>query len=265
MSAATVSGNRSLAGLPSLSGKRIVVTRPQAQAAVLAEKLAALGAVPVLFPTIAIVPLDDLGPLEAALGRLGAQAYQWLIFTSANAVSIVCDRLAGGLPAGVRLAAVGPATARVLAARGLDGAVIPEEYVAEALAASLGDLSGQRVLLPQAEQAREALAAALRQRGAVVDEIVIYRTVPAAPDAAALAELRRGADAVTFTSGSAARSFVRLLPGWPAEPGPRPLVACLGPVTADVARQAGLPVDVVAAEHTLDGLIAALAEYWGAL
>jgi len=248
-----------------LAGKRIVITRPQAQAAELAEKLAALGAVPVLFPTIAIVPLDDLGPLEAALGQLGAHGYQWLIFTGANAVSIVGDRLAGGLPAGVRLGAVGPATARALAARGLAGAVIPEEYVAEALAASLGDVAGQRVLLPQAEKAREALPGALRQRGAIVDEIVVYRTVAAAPDAAALAEVRRGADAITFTSGSAARSFAQLLPGWLAERGLRPLVACLGPVTAEAARQAGLPVDVVATEYTLDGLIRALAEHWGAV
>ena len=243
-------------------GKRIVITRPQAQAAELAEKLSALGAEPVLFPTIAIVPLDDTAPLDAAVRELAAHAYQWLIFTSANAVTIVCDRLAEGLPPGVRLAAVGPATARALAARGLHGAVIPEEFVAEALAASLGDLAGQRVLLPQGEQAREALAAQLRQRGAVVDELAIYRTVPAMPAPAALAELQRGAEAVTFTSGSAARSFARLLPRWLPDADPRPLVACLGPVTAEVARKAGLPVDVVAAEYTLDGLITALAAHW---
>ena len=136
--------------------------------------------------------------------------------------------------------------------------------MAEALAASLGEVTGQRVLLPQAEQAREALAGALRQRGAAVDEIVVYRTLPAVPDPAALAELRRGAEAITFTSGSAARSFARLLPGWLPAAGPRPLVACLGPVTAAAARAAGLPVDVVAAEYTLDGLIRALAEHWSA-
>jgi len=253
-----------MSALSPLAGKRIVITRPQAQAAELAEKLAALGAVPVLFPTVEIVPLEDTGPLEAAVSQLAAHAYQWLIFTSANAVTAVCDRLPAGLPPGVRLAAVGPATARALAARGLTGAVIPEEYVAESLAASLGAVSGQRVLLPQAAQAREALAAALRERGAVVDELAVYRTVPAVPAPAALAELQRGADAVLFTSGSAARSFARLLPRWLPDADPRPVVACLGPVTAEVARKAGLPVDVIAVEYTLDGLIAALAAHWTA-
>ena len=121
-----MSAGAPLASPRQLAGKRIVITRPRAQAAALAEKLAALGAEPVLFPTIEIAPLDDTGPLDAALGQLHAHAYQWLIFTSANAVSVVCDRLAGGLPTGVRLAAVGPATARALAARGLSGAVIPD-------------------------------------------------------------------------------------------------------------------------------------------
>src|SRR5207237_7103076 len=110
-----------------------------------------------------------------------------------------------------RLAAVGPATARALEQRGLRAAVIPDEYVAEALAVALGEVAGQRVLLPHAELAREVLADDLRQRGATVDEIAIYRTLPAAPDPQGLAELKRGVDAVTFTSGSAARNFAHVL------------------------------------------------------
>jgi uroporphyrinogen-III synthase len=257
----------------SLTGKRIVITRPKAQAAALADKLAALGAEPIIFPTIQIAPVDDYAPLDAALGQLGQ--YQWIVFTSANAVAIFWERLGGHLPATVpvaaaspiwpaplQFAAVGPATARALEKRGASAKFVPDEYVAEALAAGLGDVAGQRILLPHAELAREALAAELRRRGATVDEIAIYRTLPAAPDPAGLAELRRGVDAITFTSASAARNFA-LMAGGAAFAGSPAIVACIGPVTAAAARQSGLPVDVVAAEYTFDGLVAALAKHFG--
>ncbi len=244
---------------PPLAGKRIVITRPRAQAGALADKLAALGAEPILLPMIEIAPMDDYAPLDAALGRLGE--YHWLIFTSANAVAVFWARLAGPLPATTRLAAVGPATARALEKRGATAAVIPEEYVAESLAAELGTVAGQHILLPHAELAREVLADELRQRGATVDEIAVYRTLPAAPDPQGVADLRRGVDAITFTSASAARNFVRALGGEPAD-GRRPAIACIGPITAAGAREAGLPVDVVAGEYTLDGLVTALGEYF---
>jgi uroporphyrinogen-III synthase len=288
-----------------MAGKRVVVTRPRAQAGTLAEKLAALGAEPILFPTIAVAPMDDDAPLAAALRRL--DDYDWVVFTSANGVVVFCRELeraptrltgsgdtryqrnaaplrasavvgtngpdtkaepalalAGKLPATLRLAAVGPATARALEQRGLRAAFIPDEYLAEALAAGLGEVAGRRVLLPHAELAREALAGDLRQRGATVDEIAVYRTLPAAPDPSGLAELRRGVDAITFTSASAARNFVRVQAGEPSAGEPLAagaIIACIGPITAAAAREAGLRVDVVAAEYTLDGLVAALAEH----
>jgi len=278
-----------------LAGKRIVITRPRAQAATLAEKLSALGAQPILFPTIEIAPMADDAPLQAALRRLAE--YHWIVFTSANAVAVFTRQADGrgvqlnaptpdAMGRGVqlnapppdnrsmaveahgfqtqrdapRLAAVGPATARALESRGLSAAFIPDEYVAEALAAGLDDVAGRRVLLPHAELAREALADDLRRRGAIVDEIAVYRTLPAAPDPAGLAELKRGVDAITFTSASAARNFARLLAG--EAPSGAAIMACIGPVTAAAAREAGLPVTVVAAEYTLDGLVAALAEHW---
>lgn len=242
-----------------LAGQRIVVTRPLAQAGALADKLAALGAEPIMLPMIEIAPLDDLSELDAALQRL--IAYDWVIFTSVNAVAIFWDRLAGPLPATVRRAAVGPATACALETRGAPAAFIPAEFVAEALAAGIGDMAGQRCLLPQAELAREALADDLRRRGAVVDEVAIYRTLPAALDPRGLAAWRRGVDAVTFTSASAVRNFARLLGGPPAA-ARWPAIACIGPVTAAAARVAGLPVAVVASEYTLDGLVAALVDYF---
>src|SRR5436190_13777160 len=143
-----------------LAGKRIVITRPRAQAGTLAEKLRGLCAEPILFPTIELAPMEDDAPLLAALGRL--DEYQWIVFTSANAVAIFTRQAEGRgvhlkAPT-LRLAAVGPATARALAQRGLHAALIPDEYVAEALAASLGEVAGLRILLPHAQLAREVLA-----------------------------------------------------------------------------------------------------------
>ncbi len=261
-------------GLP-LAGKRIVITRPMAQAAALADKLAALGAEPIFFPTIQIAPADDYAPLDAALRQL--DQYQWIVFTSANAVAIFWERLrrhlparvpaaAGGftglVPAALQFAAVGPATARALEKHGALAKIVPDEYVAEALAAGLGDVAGQRFLLPHAELARDALADALRRGGATVDEIAIYRTLPAAPDPRGLAELKRGVDAITFTSASAACNFALVIAGETLLGRPA-IIACIGPVTAAAAKQAGWPARVVAAEYTLDGLVAALAEHFG--
>jgi len=245
-----------------LAGKRVVITRPRAQATALADRLSALGAEPIIFPTIKIAPVDDYGPLDAVLRQLND--YHWLIFTSANAVAIFWERLGGQLaaPVAVRFAAVGPATARALEQRGHPPTFIPDEYVAEALSAGLGDVSGQHILLPHAELAREVLADDLRRRGATVDEIAIYRTLPAASDPAGLAELQRGVDAITFTSASAARNFVQLTSGHLLAVR-RAVIACIGPVTAAAAREAGLPVDVVAVDYTLDGLVAALARHLG--
>jgi uroporphyrinogen III methyltransferase/synthase len=245
----------------SLAGKRIVITRPRAQAATLADKLAALGAEPITLPMIEITPMAEYSRLDAALARLSE--YDRLIFTSANAVAVFWARLAGPLPPALRLAAVGPGTARALEQHGVTPAFLPEEYTAEALAAGLGPVEGQRLLLPHAELAREVLADDLRQHGATVDEIAIYRTLPAAPDPTGLAELQRGVDAITFTSASAARNWARALGSVPTPRQP-PTIACIGPVTAAAAREVGLPADVVAAVYTLEGLVTALADYFAA-
>jgi uroporphyrinogen-III synthase len=241
-----------------LAGRRVVVTRPRAQAAGLADKLAAAGAQPILFPTIEIALAEDAAPLQAALRRL--DEYDWLVFTSANGVAAVRARLGGALPAALRVAAVGPATARALEKIGAAAAFIPDEYIGDSLATGLEVVAGQRVLLPQGELTDGSLARSLRLRGAIVDEVVAYRTLPAAPDPDGLAELRRGVDALTFTSGSAARNFVTLV-GLDAA-APRATVAVIGPATAAAAREAGLVVAVVAEEHTLEGLVGALQDYF---
>ena len=152
--------------MASLSGKRVLITRPRDQAEELCRQLESLGARPVLFPTIQIAPPADPAPLDRAIASLAG--YQWVIFTSANGVRAFWERLAAAgrdsrvFGPGIRVAAIGPATARALEDRGVQPQFIPEEYVAEAIAAGIGNVSGQRILLPRADIARKALAEALR-------------------------------------------------------------------------------------------------------
>ena len=240
-----------------LRGKRIVITRAREKAAPFAEKLRALGAEPLIVPTIATRSPQDTAPLDAALSCVAA--YDWVIFTSANTVRHVWERLhALGRPAprawpGV--AAVGPATARALIERGVRAQIVPPVHVAEALAEALAaraELRGKRVLLPQSDLARPVLAEMLRAAGAHVDAVVAYETYrpPADPDA-----LAGGVDVLTFTSPSTAHHFAAMFPR--AQFGDA-LIACIGPVTAEAVRALGWPVDVLAEPHTEDGLIAAL-------
>ena len=244
-----------------LAGKRILVTRPRAQAAELCDRLAAQGATPIVFPTIEIAPLDDYTALDRAIRHLAQ--YQWIVFTSVNGVKFFWERLdavGAGLMPTLRVAAIGPATASALQAHDVTITLIPDEYVAEAIIESIGPVQGQRILLPRADIAREALAVELQQRGAIVDEIAAYRTLPAQPDPDGLRELQRGVDVITFTSSSTVRNFIALA-GRDSIP-PQAIVACIGPITANTARELGLRVDVTAAEYTMDGLVAALVQHF---
>lgn len=256
-----------------LQGRRIVVTRAREQSDTLIERLRALGAEPIPCPAIAIAPPPDFAPLDAAIARL--HEYDWLIVTSANGVRALVERMTAlgrdpSMPAGLAIGAIGPATAQELAKHGLEARFVPTAYVAEAILAEIGDVAGRRILLPRADIAREALAAGLRERGAVVDEIAAYRTVPG-PGAPELAgRLRAQAiDAITFTSSSTVRY---LLDGLEAAGLDRAdarglltgaAVVCIGPITAGTAREEGLRVDAVAREYTAEGLVEALVEWFG--
>ncbi len=243
--------------MKSLENKRILVTRPRAQAAELCDKLLAQGATPIVFPTIEIAPLDDYTALDRAIRQLAQ--YQWIIFTSVNSVKAFWDRLnvvGAGLMPTLRVAAIGPATAGALQAHDVTVTLVPDEYVAEAIIESISAVQGQRILLPRAAIAREALAVELRKRGAIVDEIAAYRTLPAPPNPNSLIELQRGVDVITFTSSSTVRNFLALV-GRDAVP-PRAVIACIGPITANTACELGLRVDVQATDYTMDGLVAAL-------
>jgi uroporphyrinogen III methyltransferase/synthase len=242
-----------------LFGRRVLVTRTREQASQLARALREAGADPIEVPVIEVVdPSDGGAALASAVSVLGA--YDWVVCTSPNGARRLLDavRADGGDArrfAGAQVAAIGPGTATVLAGGGVVPDLVPDQFVAEALLDALPDPSeaSGRILLARAEVARDVLPDGLRARGWEVDVVDAYRTVPAARTDASLA-LLAGADVVTFTSSSTVDRFVEAF-GVDAVP---PVVACIGPITAETARGHGLRVDVEAAVHTVDGLVAAL-------
>ncbi len=249
-----------------LAGKRIVATRAEGQTQEFVALLREAGAVPIVFPTIRIVPLDDTHELDAALTRLNE--YDWVIFTSVNGVRNVIDRMqALGLSPDIlnsrQIAAIGPATEALIRSYGVRTDLRPSEYIAEAIVSDLlarGPVTGTRFLLLRVDIARAVLRQQLTARGALVDEIPVYRTALGQPDAAAYAELRAGVDVITFTSSSTVRHFFELLGGEARPIADKALIACIGPITAQTAREMGLQVGVVATEYTVRGLMAALTE-----
>jgi uroporphyrinogen III methyltransferase/synthase len=244
-----------------LFGRTVVVTRAREQASDLVEQLHHLGAATVELPVIEIGDAADGGAaLTAAAGAVGA--YDWLAFTSANAVERFFSALRGlgqdsRSLAGVAVAAIGPGTAATLARAGIQADLMPDRFVAEAVVEAFPPGPG-RVLLPRAAVARDALPDGLAAKGWTVDVVEAYRTALAQPSPAALAAARR-ADAVTFTSSSTVTNYLAAVGEGPHPP----VVACIGPVTADTARAAGLAVTVEAAEHTIGGLVVSLVEALG--
>jgi len=252
-----------------LFGKRVLVTRAREQASSMAAKLMALGAEPLILPSIAILPPESTEELDGALQRL--HEFDWVVFTSANAVRLVWDRVnALGLDArafaGVRLGAIGSATGAAMLGRGLRADFVPQRHTSEAMVTEIGSVRGQRILLPRSDIAPPDLAEGLGQKGAEVEAVVAYRTAPARPQPEILEELAQGqVDIATFTSSStvanlsvlvAPRSLGEVLEGC--------FVACIGPVTTSTARQLGVRVDLVAEVHTVDGLVEALVAHFGA-
>ena len=250
-----------------LFGQRVLVTRTRQQASALSARLRALGADAIELPTIHVAPPEDWTPLDSAIAELSS--CDWIVFTSANGVGHFWARLvSANLDAralyGTRLAAIGPATAAELETHGLRADYVPGEYVAEAVAAGLGEVRGLRVLLPRADIARPALANLLRESGAEVVEVAAYRTLRPETDADDLRDLLSEITVVTFTSSSTVRNLAAMardagleLPGALGEAA----VACIGPITAATARELGLDIDVEADEYTIDGLVEALVNH----
>jgi uroporphyrinogen III methyltransferase / synthase len=238
-----------------LFGRTVVVTRAREQASGLRARLETLGARVLELPTI----LVEAVPVELP----SLTDYAWLVLTSTNGVDAFFD--AGLAPAGldaralagVRVAAIGPATAAALASRGVNADLVPDRFVAEALLDAFPPPASKsaRVLIARAEQARDVLGDGLTGRGYHVDVLTLYRTVPAQPDPAALERVRSGTvDAITFTSSSTVANFCDLV--GPLDP--QPLAVSIGPITSETARQRGVRIDAEAHEHTIDGLVTAL-------
>jgi uroporphyrinogen-III synthase len=260
-----------------LAGRHIVITRPLDQARELAVALEALGARVTALPAIAIEPVDDPTALDAAIQEL--DTYDWLVFTSVNGVGAFGARLAAlgrtwADRGRARVAAIGPATARALAEAGVLPDLMPETYVAEALGEALGNVAGQRILLPRADIAREALARELEVRGAEVSGIAAYRTVSQPIPQPTLARLvgdaastGERADAITFTSSSTVRALVESLRavGGDARSSLAGIaLAAIGPITASTLRENGLEPALVAEEYSAPGLVRALVAYFTA-
>jgi uroporphyrinogen III methyltransferase/synthase len=249
-----------------LRGKRIVVTRSRKQASVLSAAFNQLGAEVLEIPTIRIDPPENLR--EFAELVQDAHAYDWLVFTSPNGVSAFFDiffklyedaRDIGG----VRIAAIGPATAQRIKDLHLKVDLQPEDFVAESLVAEFekgGSIENQRVLLVRAEKARDVLPQELNRLGAIVDQGFAYRTVPETTDitGARARFVEEGADLITFTSSSTVENFMALGLPWPD----RMRVASIGPVTSKTARDHGLTVHVEAKQHDVEGLVEAVSRFF---
>lgn len=247
-----------------LSGVRVLITRPIGQASVLSDKLRHFGATTVQLPTIEIVPAEDTAPLDIALRNL--TEYSWIIFTSVYGVEFFAKRVAElSVPPKVlrtlRVATIGPATAKALERAIKKADYVPKQYLSEKIIEGLGDVKGKRILLPRADIASNKLPTLLRERGAFVDELVVYRTVT--PNDLTMERLTsilaEGLDLVTFTSPSTIRNLAHVV-------GDKQLVsfmrnvkvACIGPVTVEAARGFGMKVDIVARSHTVDSLVEAI-------
>jgi len=257
-----------------LFGRRVLVTRPREQAADLCDRLAALGAEPVEAPVIRIASPEDPGPLLAAAAT--PAAFDWIVFTSANAVAAFMKAvLEGGRDVrvlhGPKLCTVGPGTADKLAQYGIKVDRLPDEFRAEGVVraiASSGSVEGLRVLLPRADIGREVIADELRRGGAIVSDVVAYRTVveetlpERGPDVYGML-LEGQIDVVTFTSGSAVRGFARVYGAeQAADLLKHTVVAVIGPTTADAARQLGIPVNVQPATSTIPALVEAIVAHY---
>jgi uroporphyrinogen III methyltransferase/synthase len=255
-----------------LVGRTIAVTRTREQAAALADRLEDLGARVVAFPVIETADPEDWGPADRAIDELAG--YDWVVLTSTNGVDRFFERmLERGLDAralvGVKVAAVGSATADRLMDFAIRPDLIPADFRAEGLLEAFrerGVGAGARILIPRALDAREILPEELRADGAAVDVVAVYRVVPAEPDPEAMAELRKGeVDVVTFASGGTAKSFLNVLEAAGLDPRAvlgSTLVASVGPVTTAALAKLGYEVDIEAEESTMASLVEAIADHY---
>ena len=249
--------------MPTLTNKRILITRTRHQASDLAAQLEALGATPILIPTIEIGPPSTFAALDAALTCL--RTYDWLVFTSPNAVEAFHRRAQflhlTQLPK--HIAAIGPATLTAANAIGLTVDLVPPQYIGESLAAALlPEAPGKSFLLVRAAEARDALPEALTAAGAHVTIAEAYRNQLPAESMQALQTLFASPetypDAITFTSASTARNLCALLEAANLTLPPNITLASIGPITSQALRDLGHEPTIEAPEPTIPALIQSL-------
>jgi len=251
-----------------LFGRRIVITRPRAQAAEFAEQLEAWGAEVIPFPTIETIATADFTLLDAAIHR--ASEFDWVVFTSANGVRVFFERLQaiGGDVREwhrARLAAIGPQTAKAIQQYCLRVEMIPEEFRAEAIVTELAraGVSGKRLLLPRAAAARNVLPVQLRAHGAIVEEVATYTTsMPPVSEELRSLVLAGGADLITFTSSSTVHNFAAIFAGAMEAVLAHCAIGCIGPVTADTARSYGMRVAIQPSAYTIPAFVEAIVSYY---
>ncbi len=255
-----------------LFGRRVVVTRSRAQSSDLLERIEALGGEAVEMPTIRIDDPKDFGPLDAGIDRI--EAFDWVIFTSVNAVGRFVARLLDrGRDIrdlkGIKLCAIGSATADEIKKYHLRVDLVPPKYVAESIVESLqqaGAIEGKRFLLPRADIARRLLPDEIKRLGGEAVEVDVYRTVIENDiDQHVIEHMRDGRiDLVTFTSSSTVRNFARILgEDRLAEVRLKTRFASIGPITTQTATEFGIPVHAEAPRHDIPGLIDAIIEFFG--
>ena len=245
-----------------LEGRTILLTRARGQGADLQKRLEFLGARAIHIPTIEFTAPQDWQAVDDGIARL--VEYDWLLLTSANAVDEFFDR-AGTIP-DIRIAVVGPQTARRVRERGREPDLIPKNFRAAGLLDAFpNDLSRIRILFPRAEVADETLPERLRSRGATVDVVVVYRTVLPKKGRIELRGLLQASaiDCITLTSGSTVVNLLAMLD----TPAPlklldHPSIAVIGPVTRKAALDSGLRVDVEAEAATIPALVEAIQRYF---
>ena len=253
-----------------LEGRRIVNTRPVHQAGALDDLIRARGAIPVSYPCIAIRPPEDTAPLDNAIKQLVEGRFDWLVITSANTVLSLSQRLQVlklTLPTHppFKVAVVGPSTAEFAKSQlGLTADLIPDDYVAEALADAIGPRSGMRVLLPESAIARPTLADILTAGGADVCVVEAYRTI-CGEGGVDLPRLfaEKQVDAITFTSSSTVECFVERMQdeGGDIADLSAVLIVCIGPKTAATAQVHHLDVAIVPETYTLHAMLDALEQH----
>jgi uroporphyrinogen-III synthase len=250
-----------------LTGKRVLITRTRQQASELAARLEAEGAETILIPTIELALPTSLDGLDAALASL--RSFDWIIFTSANAVHAFSDRgrALGIQPMPKKVAAIGPATARAVQEIGLTLDLIPPQFVAESLAEALRPFAdGASMLLVRAEQARDALPDILVAAGARLVITPAYRNIVPRDSIAALrqalVDAERCPDAITFTSSSTATNLFALLETAALKLPDRIVRASIGPITSQTLWELGHPATIEANEPTVAALCDALEEHF---